>query len=275
MKIDSHQHFWEYDPVRDSWIDDSMQVIRKDFLADDLAIVLDNNGIDGCVAVQADQSETETTFLLALAQQNKFIKGVVGWVNLVSKDVKERLNHFSQNHHFKGVRHIVQAENEEFVLRKDFQRGISALAEFGLTYDILVYPNQLKNVIRFISTFPEQKFVLDHIAKPDIKNGQIKKWKSDINELAKYQNVCCKVSGLVTEADWRKWKMEDFIPYLDVIYEAFGIQRILYASDWPVCLLAGNYNEVLDVVNKYSAQFSEEEQELVMGTNAIRFYGLT
>jgi len=275
MKIDSHQHFWEYNPVRDSWIDDSMQVIRKDFLANELEIVLDSNGIDGSVAVQADQSEEETAFLLKLAQENDFIKAVVGWVNLCADNITDRLGHFSENRYFKGVRHIVQAESEDFVLRKDFQRGISKLAQFDLTYDILVYPTQLKNVIQFVHAFPEQKFVLDHIAKPNIKQGEINKWRSHINELARYENVYCKVSGLVTEADWQQWKTEDFTPYLDVVFEAFGIKRVMYGSDWPVCLLAGNYNEVLDMIKKYIQQFSKEEKNLIMGSNACHFYGLT
>ena len=275
MRIDSHQHFWKYDPVRNNWIDETMFVLRKDFLPEDLAPILSANKVDGCIAVQADQSENETHFLLNLAQQNEFIKGVVGWVNLCDKNVEERLEHFSQNKYLKGVRHILQAESEDFILKNDFQQGIKNLQKFGLTYDILIYPNQLKNTIALVKNFPEQKFVLDHIAKPYIKTSQIKEWEIDLRELANYQNVSCKVSGLITEADWHQWKAEDFKPYFDVVFEAFGAKRTLFGSDWPVCLLAGDYEQVLHLIENYLQQFSKEEQELIMGANTATFYALS
>lgn len=274
MTIDSHQHFWKYDPIRDAWIDDSMQVIRKDFLPQDLQPILKQNNIDGCIAVQADQSETETEFLLRCAQTNPFIKGVVGWVDLLKNNVEDRLAHYSQNNLFKGVRHIVQAEANDFMLREDFQNGISKLEQFNLTYDILVFPPQLKAAIALVNKFPNQKFVLDHIAKPYIKDGKIDGWKQDIQELAKTPNVHCKVSGMVTEADLTGFETSDFIPYLDVVFEAFGTDRILYGSDWPVCLLAATYHEQLNIVQHYVADFSSKDQEKIMGLNAGSFYNL-
>lgn len=274
MKIDAHQHFWKYDPVRDAWIDDSMQVIQQDFLPQDLKPILKANNFDGCVAVQADQSETETDFLLDCATENPFIKGVVGWVDLRVKNVETRLAHYSKNKLFKGLRHIVQAEANDFMLRKDFQNGISKLERFNLSYDILIFPTQIEAAINLVNTFPNQKFVIDHIAKPYIKTAEIEEWKTKITELAKAQNVCCKVSGLVTEADLKHWKISDFTPYLDVVFHAFGIDRILYGSDWPVCLLAAEYEKQLHIVQNYFKGFSKEAQSKVFGGNAIKFYNL-
>lgn len=274
MKIDSHQHFWKFDPIRDSWIDDTMEVIRKDFLPKDLEPILNAHAIDGCVAVQADQSEEETKFLLNCAEENHFIKGVVGWVDLRANAVEERLTHFSEHKLLKGVRHIVQAEANDFMLGKNFQHGISKLNQFNLTYDILVFPPQLEAAIALANTFPNQQFILDHIAKPYIKDGKIDIWKTYIFELAKCSNVSCKVSGMVTEADLKLWKTSDFQPYLDVVFEAFGVDRILYGSDWPVCLLGAEYGQQLNIVKNYIKDFSEEDQHKIFGGNAIRIYNL-
>ncbi|MBT8291670.1 MAG: amidohydrolase family protein [Eudoraea sp.] len=275
MVIDSHQHFWKYDPVTYSWIDDSMKVLQKDFLPSDLRPILQNNGVDGCVAVQADQSERETDFLLKLARENEFIKGVVGWVDLRAEDVNKRLAHFSQNEKLKGVRHIVQEEPDpEFMLWKDFQNGIKHLAEFGLTYDILVYPHQLAAAVLLSRAFPEQKFVLDHIAKPRISEGLDKEWVYNIKELASNPNVSCKVSGMVTETANFQWQQEDFSPFMDVVLNAFGWRRIMYGSDWPVCLLGGNYKDVLTIVTDYISKLSNNEKAGIMGLNAIEFYSL-
>lgn len=275
MKIDSHQHFWKFDPVRDAWIDETMSVIRKDFLPADLKPVLETNHIDGCIAVQADQSEEETWFLLDCAAANPFVKGVVGWLDLMSADIEEKLAQFSENTLLKGLRHIVQAESNDFMLRADFQNGISYLKQFGMTYDILVFPPQLPAAIELVNKFPDQKFVVDHIAKPYIKDGKIDAWKSHMQELAQASNVYCKVSGMTTEADWNNWTKQDFRPYLDVIFEAFGIERIMYGSDWPVCLLAASYKEQLDILEDYLVSFSEQEKHLVMGGNATSFYNLS
>ena len=272
MLIDAHQHFWKYNPIRDSWIDDSMQIIRRDFLPKDLAPILGDNNIDGCIAVQADQSEEETLFLLQLAKENDFIKGVVGWVDLCSKDVDDRLQYFSRFDKFCGVRHIVQSEKAKFLLRKDFQNGIEQLLKYNLTYDILVNYKQLSEVIVFVEKFPNQPFVLDHLGKPPIASKELNQWKGQIETLAKFSNVSCKVSGMTTEADWNNWKPSDFIPFLDVIFKTFGAERTLYGSDWPVCLLATEYKEQLSIVEKYISEFSLEEKAAIMGGNTMRFY---
>ena len=274
MKIDSHQHFWKFDPIRDNWIDDSMAIIRKDFLPEDLKPILKSNSIDGCIAVQADQSEEETLFLLNLADKNSFIKGVVGWVDLTSDKVESRLTYFSEFQKLCGFRHIVQAEPTGFLLNKNFQNGIKALENHNLTYDILVYHNQLSEVIEFVQQFPNQKFVLDHIGKPSIKTGEIDTWKAQIKKLATFPNVCCKVSGLVTETTLNNWSYSDFVPYLEVVFNSFGVDRVLFGSDWPVCLLSGNYEKVLAIIERYIAAFSLTEKELIMGKNALNFYNI-
>ncbi|MGB5205149.1 MAG: amidohydrolase family protein [Eudoraea sp.] len=275
MVIDSHQHFWKYDPVRYGWIDDSMKVLQKDFLPADLGPILKDNEVDGCVAVQADQSEAETEFLLGLAAENKFIKGVVGWVDLRADDVDKRLAHFSQDKKLKGIRHIVQEEPDpECMLRKDFQNGIGHLAQFGLTYDILVYPNQLAAAVLLARAFPDQKFVLDHIAKPRISEGLDNQWVHHIKELGLNPNVSCKVSGMVTETKNFKWRQEDFSPFMEVVLDAFGWQRLLYGSDWPVCLLGGSYKEVITIVRDYISKLSDHERAGIMGQNAVNFYSL-
>lgn len=274
MRIDSHQHFWKYDPVKNAWIDESMKAIRRDFSPEDLAPILKSANIDGCVAVQADQSEAETDFLLGFAENSEIVKGVVGWVDLMADNVEERLAVYSKNKWLKGIRHIVQSEPDDFMLRADFQHGISKLAQFGQVYDILVFPTQLPASIALAEKFPDQAFVLDHIAKPYIKDGKIDGWKEDIQQLAQFPNVHCKVSGMVTEADWANWKPGDFTPYLDVVFEAFGTDRIMFGSDWPVCLVAADYQQGLGIVEGYIAGLSADEKAGVMGINAQKFYNL-
>ena len=274
MIIDSHQHFWKYDSVRDSWIDESMQVIRKDFLPQNLKPILNKNNIDGCIAVQADQSENETQFLLELADKNPFIKGVVGWVDLCADNVNERLAHFSKNKLLKGVRHIVQAELSGFMLQADFQNGIKNLEQFNLIYDILIYPNQIEETIALVKKFPNQLFVVDHLAKPNIKSQKIKNWEKDLKKLAAFENVFCKISGMFTEANWNKWQRSDFTPYLDVVFKAFGTHRIMYGSDWPVCLLSATYEQQLNSIEKYVSEFSSADKALIMGKNALKIYKL-
>ena len=273
-KIDAHQHFWKFDPVRDAWIDDKMKVLQRDFFPEDLAAILDENGVDGCVVVQADQSETETQFLLELAAENAIVKGVVGWIDLVADNVEDRLAYYAQNSFFKGVRHIAQGEADDFLLRSDVQQGIGQLAQFGLTYDILVYAHQLPAAIELVRQFPKQPFVLDHIAKPQISAGINKEWKANIRDLAKYTNVSCKISGMVTETSNFQWSKTDFQPFLDIIIAEFGLDRVLYGSDWPVCLLAAKYAEQLSIIEDYIASFSKDEQEMIMGGNAVKIYNL-
>ena len=274
-KIDSHQHFWKYHPVKDAWITDDMKVIQRDFLPEDLESLLQENGIDGCIAVQANQSEEETHFLLELAQNNDFIKGVVGWVDLRSPDLKSRLDYFSQFKKLKGFRHIIQAEPEDdFLLKDDFCNGIAQLEQFNFTYDILILPKHLPYALELVKRFPNQKFVIDHLAKPDFKQNDFLDWKKGITAIAKCEKVYCKVSGLLTEADWNNWNETDFTFCLDVVVEAFGINRLMFGSDWPVCLLAANYSQTLEIVEHYFSKFSETDQEKIWSGNARVFYNL-
>ncbi|RBL94133.1 amidohydrolase family protein [Chitinophaga flava] len=275
MVIDAHQHFWQYDPVRDAWIDDSMQVIRGDFFPEHLKPVLAANGVHGCVAVQADQSENETAFLLDLAGKHAFIKGVVGWTDLRASNIREKLATYAVNPKLKGFRHIVQGEPDvNFLLGEAFCHGITALAEFGFSYDILVYPKQLAATAAFVKKFPEHRLVIDHVAKPDFKTGALEEWASHMRSIAQSPNVYCKLSGLVTEADWQHWKPAHFEPFLDVVLESFGPHRLMFGSDWPVCLLAAEYKEVKDIITQYISKLSDTEQNNIMGGNAISFYHL-
>lgn len=274
-RIDAHQHFWHFDPVRDSWINDEMKTIRRDFLPPDLEPLLQQNDFDGCVAVQASQSEDETDFLLALSKENNFIKGVVGWVDLQAENITDRLSFYKTFGKLKGFRHVLQGEPQrDLMLQPAFKRGIAALQPYGYTYDILIFPDQLQFSTELVAAFPEQKFVVDHIAKPNIKQGAISEWKKSIEQLAAHRNVSCKLSGMVTEADWKGWKQEDFTPYLDVVVNAFGTDRVMFGSDWPVCLVAASYEEVVGLVEAYFSSFSAAEQEKFWRLNALRFYNL-
>lgn len=275
MNIDSHQHFWQYEPVKHSWIDDEMAAIRRDFTPSDLAITLNENGIDGCVAVQADQTAEETDFLIDLAHKHPFIKGIVGWVDLRSASVETLLEKYGAEQKVKGFRHVVQGEpDHNFLLRPAFLNGISALEKFGYTYDILVFPHQLGAVLELVRRFPNQKFVIDHIAKPYIKDGFFDGWAAQMKVIAKHQNVYCKISGMITEADYNTWTKAQLKPYMDVVFESFGTNRLMYGSDWPVCLVAGSYKQVKDIVTDYISSYSKDEQQAIMGTNAITFYNL-
>jgi L-fuconolactonase len=274
LKVDSHQHFWIFDPVRDSWIIEDMAVIRKDFLPEDLKPILDRNAISACIAVQADQSEAETVFLLDLAEANSFVKGVVGWVDLRSADLAKRLEYYQAFPKLKGFRHIVQAEEPGFMLQPAFLNGVAALKTFGFAYDILVRSTQICEATKLVELNPGQHFVLDHIGKPPIKNKEIKVWLADIKDLAAHQNVCCKLSGMVTEADLNHWKPADLHPYMDIIMNEFGANRVMFGSDWPVCKLAAEYDEVCDITHSYLEKLTLNEQELIWAGNAIEFYKL-
>jgi len=275
LKIDSHQHFWKFDPARDAWITNEMGVIQKDFLPEDLQPVLAQNGIDGCVLVQTDQAQSHNEFLISLASSHSFIKGIVGWVDLQSENIRERFLYYKQQELIKGFRHILQGENDRaLMLRPAFMRGIEALREFDYTYDILIFPDQLSYARELVAAFPQQKFVIDHIAKPLIKEKKIDDWKRGMIDIARHENVYCKISGMVTEADWKKWKKSDFSPYLDTVTAAFGIDRIMFGSDWPVCLVAAPYQEMMEIVRDYYALFSKDEQQKIFGKNAIEFYNL-
>jgi L-fuconolactonase len=275
MKIDSHQHFWRYDAVRDAWITDSMAMLKRDFLPEPLAAELAANGMDASIAVQADQSENETMFLLDLAERNERIAGVVGWVDLLSPRVAERLEHFSHSSKLRGFRHIAQSEpDDRFLARENFVKGVAHLRAFGFTYDILIYPRQLAAAIELAARLPEQGFVVDHLAKPEIKSGKTLPWATQLREIAQNKNVFCKLSGLVTEADWKHWKADDFKPYLDVVFDAFGADRLMFGSDWPVCLLAATYRQVKQLIEECVKGFSQSDREKIFGGNAARFYGL-
>ena len=275
MTIDSHQHFWKYNPVKHSWINEQMSVIRRDYLPSDLKPVYAKNGVDGCVAVQADQTLAETDFLLELAHNNAFIKGVVGWVDLRSPDVDQDLEKYAKDRNLKGYRHIVQEEaDHNFLLRPDFLRGISKLEQYGAVYDILIYPHQLGATLEFVKKFPNQKFVIDHIAKPYIKDGFYDGWAAMMKEVAKHENVYCKISGMITEADFKSWTPEQIHPYLLLTLEAFGPERCMYGSDWPVCLVAGTYTQVKELTTNFISSLSTAEQAAIMGLNAVEFYNL-
>lgn len=274
MKIDSHQHFWVYDREEFGWTGGPDSPISKSFSPEQLAPLLRANGFDGAVAVQARTSLAENDYLLGLADEHDFIRAVVGWVDLTSPDVEEQLAKVAGHPKFKGVRHIAQAEADDFLARDDFARGIKALSAFGLTYDILIYHRQLPAAIELVRKFPEQPFVVDHLAKPDIKSGTLEPWKERIRELAKHDNVMCKVSGMVTEADVADWKHDDFAPYLETVFEAFGPSRLMYGSDWPVCLLGADYAGALGIVERATAGWSEADRERLFGGNCAAFYGM-
>ena len=275
MRIDSHQHFWNYDAKEYPWITEKLGRIRRDFLPSDLKPELEKFTLNGSIVVQARSSLTESRWLLNLADHYPSIKGVVGWVDLLSEKAEEQLAEFAKHPKFVGVRHVVQDEpDDQFMLRAEFLRGIGKLKQFKLTYDILIYPKQLPAAIKLVEKFPEQKFVLDHLAKPFIKTGELSPWDQQIRELARSKNVWCKVSGVVTEAKWNEWKPSDFRPYLDVVFEALGEGRLMFGSDWPVCLLSGSYDQVIGIVRDYLAKLPEDVSRKVMGENAARFYGI-
>jgi L-fuconolactonase len=274
-KIDSHQHFWKYDVARHQWITPQMKAIRHDFLPKDLVNILENNDIEGTVAVQADSTEDETNFLIELANEYSFIKGVVGWVDLRDEKVAQRLEYYSNFKKVVGFRHVVQDEPDpNFLLDQSFLNGIALLEPLNYTYDVLIYEKQLPTANLFLKRFPNQKFVLDHIAKPKIAINQIKPWENQIREIAKNENCYCKISGLVTENDWNLWNEADFKPYLDVIFEAFGTKRLMFGSDWPVCMLAASYSQVIEIIDNYIRDLSDFEKDRIWRQNATDFYNL-
>lgn len=275
MRIDAHQHFWLYNEQDYGWMDESCEPIKRDFMPQDLKPLLEQLGFSGSVVVQARQTLEETEWLLSLADEHELIKGVVGWVDLCSDQVEEQLEKYASHPKFKGVRHVVHDEpDDDFMLREDFQRGIAMLQGYRLTYDLLLFPRHLKRAVQLVDRFPEQPFVLDHIAKPDIAGGTLDGWRQDIAELAAYPNVYCKLSGMVTEAKLRAWQVDDFKPYLDVVFDAFGTERLMIGSDWPVCLISGEYPDVMGIVMDYVKALPQADQEAILGGNCARFYKL-
>jgi len=275
VRVDAHQHFWVYKKEEYRWIDDSMALLRRDFLPHHLKVMLETRGIDYTIAVQARQTLQESDWLLELADQNDFIKGIVGWVDLTSSYVTEDLERLSAHEMFRGVRHLLQDEEDDrYMLRKDFKRGISELGKYGLTFDLLISPIHIKYACELVNQFPNQRFVVDHFATPSIKRREIEPWKRDMKEIAKAENVYCKISGMVTEASWGSWKQEDFIPYMEAILDMFGTKRLMFGSDWPVCTVAAEYEKVLGIVTDFISSLSPLEQSKIMGLNAIDFYSL-
>ena len=279
MNIDSHQHFWSYSATDYPWIGAGMERLARDYLPVDLEAPAAAAGIGGTVAVQARQTLEETRWLLELAEQHPLIRGVVGWVDLRSVDVESQLREFVTREKFVGVRHVVQDEPDpRFLLGEEFIRGLKQLHPCGLTYDLLLYPQQLPAAVELVASLPEQPFVLDHLAKPRIaawtQPSEWHAWRRGIAARANHNNVCCKLSGLVTEAAWRQWRRADFMPYLDVALAAFGPERLMFGSDWPVCLLSGEYAEVAGVVQDGVAQLTAAERAAIWGGTATRFYGL-
>ncbi len=279
-RIDAHQHFWRYSPTTHDWIDDSMKSLRRDFLPDGVAPLLAAAGFDGCIAVQAQQVVDETEWLLSLADEHPFIRGVVGWVDLLNDDVRQRLANVAAHQKLVGIRHVVQAETEGFMARPDFRRGIAALREFDLAYDVLIYQRQLAEAVDLVRAFPQQVFVLDHIAKPHIRDhvggdrSSFDAWVSGIKAIAAQDNVFCKLSGMVTEADWSGWTASTFEPYLHTVLEAFGPQRCMMGSDWPVCTLTGSYDDVTGIVKGATSTLAVSERDAILGGTATRAYGL-
>lgn len=274
MIIDSHQHFWKYSPQTHGWVSDDMSVLKRDFLPDHFVEIVERQKIEGTVAVQADQSEEETKFLLSLAAQFPFIKGVVGWVDLRDDVLEKKLEGFKENIVLKGFRHIVQSEPQGFLQNEKFINGVNKLAGHDFSYDLLIYHHQLAEALAFAQKTTNVRIVLDHIAKPSIKTGQKTRWELNLAALATFENISCKLSGMVTEANWNQWTYEQLEPFIDEVFECFGPDRIMYGSDWPVCLLAGNYEDQFSVVEKYISRLSENEKRKVLGENAKRFYNL-
>ena len=272
-RIDSHQHFWKYNPAEHTWMTNAMQVLKRNFMPADLGPLLNQISFDGCIAVQARQSIEETNWLLKLSDENDFIKGVVGWVDIRSPNIHEVLSGYANHKKLVGVRHVVHDEaDDNFMLQPAFQNGIAALKEFNLNYDLLLFPKHLPVALQLVKKFPQQPFVLDHIAKPFINKKEISPWKDDLIELAKHTNVFCKLSGMVTEAKWDDWKEDDFKQYLDIVTASFGTSRIMIGSDWPVCTLSGNYAATMSIVINYANQFSTEIRDGILGENCSNFY---
>ncbi len=272
--IDTHQHFWNYDATRHDWINEDMRAIKKDFLPEQLAPILKENKVEGCVSVQVDQTTEETDFLLALAKEHSFIKGVVGWVDLRASNLEDKLENYKDAKALKGFRHIIQGQAAGFMLQPNLIQGLKKLATRNYSYDLLIYAHQLKEANELIKQVTELPIVIDHLAKPNIKNNEIEDWKKEITALAKYPNVYCKISGMATEANWETWTMAGLQPYLDTVVEAFGTERIMFGSDWPVCLVASSYAKWLNGIQNYFNTFSSTEQELIFADNAIKFYKL-
>jgi len=273
--IDSHHHFWKYAPAEYSWIGQDKQILRRDFLPPDLKTQIAAAGVDGVISVQARQTIPETDWLLDLAEQNDFIRGVVGWAPLIDPDVRRHLDGWAGRSKLLGLRHVLQDEpDDSYALRADFNAGISLLREYGLRYDILIFERQLPAAIELADRHPRQVFILDHIAKPKIAAGELQPWRTQILDLAKRPHVYCKISGMATEANWQTWNPDQLRPYFETVLEAFGPSRLMFGSDWPVCLLACDYQRWKQTVAAWIAPLSPAEQNKIWGETALEAYGL-
>jgi L-fuconolactonase len=274
-KIDAHHHLWKYSAAEYPWISENMDPLRRDFLIQDLVDVIEESNIAGVITVQATQTLAETRWLLDLARSHDFIRGVVGWVALADPKVKRDLEQLSTHAKLKSVRHLLHDEPDDFyMLREDFNRGINLLNDFDLRYDLLIFERHLQQTIKFVDRHPNQIFILDHLAKPRIREGMMSPWKENLTELARRENVFCKLSGLVTEASWQSWTEADLDPYLQVVLTAFGAKRVMFGSDWPVLLLGSSYKRWMDTVRRGISHLSEYEQERIVGKTAVEVYGL-
>jgi len=274
MIIDSHVHFWKFDTIRDAWITKDMNVIQSDFLPEDFSLFIEENRVEGCITVQASQSDEETAFLLNLAKENPFIKAVVGWIDLASDNIEESLQNYQSEKLIKGFRHVAEGEEIGFLLQENVLNGIAALHQYDYTFDILLRQDQLSDAVKLSDKLPDQPFILDHCGKPDLKTNDLKSWKINISELAQNPNFYCKVSGLLTQGNWNHINEKEIFEVLDFIFSQFGIRRLVFGSDWPVMLLGGNYALWVELILKYVSHFSKEEQQLFFSGNAIEFYNL-
>jgi len=274
--IDAHQHFWNYAPEEYGWIDSSMEVLRRDFLPEHLKPEIDQSGVSGVVAVQARESLNETLWLLDLASNNSFIRAVVGWVPLTEPDVADTIGPLLTLGPLRGLRHVLQGEADDpYMLREDFNRGVSALRDVDLAYDILILERHLPYAIEFVDRHPDQVLIVDHIAKPKIRQNVISPWREQIRALALRPNVYCKLSGLVTEASWAAWTEQQLEPYFDTVLDAFGPGRLMFGSDWPVCLLATSYRRWFEIVSKWIASLTASERDAILGGTATKAYRIS
>jgi L-fuconolactonase len=273
--IDAHHHLWRYEPVEYSWISEDMAVLRRDFLPADLFQEMATAGVTGAIAVQARQSLEETEWLLELASSNEWMMGVVGWIPLEDADVEGEIERLAANPKFKAVRHVIQDEPDPaFMLRPDFQRGLGLLPRFGLVYDLLIYERQLPEAIHLVDEHRDVTFVLDHIGKPRIRDGLFAPWRELIRELARRENVFCKISGMATEAGWRSWAEADLRPYWETVLDGFSPSRLMFGTDWPVLLLAGTYVQWTRIVRGWVGRLTKTEQEAILSGTAARVYGV-
>jgi L-fuconolactonase len=275
MLIDTHHHLWHYNRQEYGWIGESMSVLKQDYLPGDLEQELQKAGTTGTVVVQARQSLQETRWLLDLAGENRFILGVVGWLDLCSPDLDQQLLEYAAHPKLVGVRHLLQDEPDDgFMLRGDFLEGVAKLGPYDLVYDLLLFPRHLDIAVELATKLPLQRFVLDHLGKPAIRSGEMEPWRSGIQNLAERANVWCKLSGMVTEADHERWQYNDLLPYMEVAVNAFGPDRVMLGSDWPVCRLAAEYTEVMAITGKFIKSLEREDRDKILYQNAIDCYQL-